>query len=68
MPAPVPTHPASGSTSNLPAPGPTPLRRRGLAAVAVAALVAGALVATVSPEHAAGATVGAGSYTTTLPA
>ena len=68
MPAPVPTHPVPGSPSNLRAPGPTPLRRRGLAVLAAAALVAGALVATVPPEHAAGATVGAGSYTTTLPA
>jgi endoglucanase Acf2 len=68
VPAPVPRHPAPGSRSNLPAPGSARLRRRGLAAVAAAALVTATLVATVAPHPASAAAVGAGSYTTKLPA
>ena len=42
--------------------------RRGTAAIAALALLAGGLVSTAAPERATAAAVGAGSYTTTLPA
>lgn len=69
--APVPTTPPP--LSNPPghrATVPVRLRRRGAAALAVAALTVGGIAGAVAPERASAATtgVGAGSYTTTLPA